>query len=361
MFKSYLFIFMWMFGLSAPGQPSIFEQDLKPTWTIWNGTEYKKYDPYQRVEAIHFLIPGSKKNDTLVIASPVRFSLYFDHRLAVRAARELRVPIDSLRERFPGLSLVSVYQEGGIDRLETSLVSVGVKSADIDLKPRAQQPLYNFSILATITLVIFFIALLYTNLHHMLDYMNVLKLFAIQEREDNVMNSRVSASVNVVFYLFTSLLGGLVLLIIFNHSHNELGLSKWFLAASFGEAAFRWLVLSTLVLLLILAKFILIAMMSSLFSWREHLPPHFFNFIRLIWFAFLITGASCLFLFIARAQSGAAYAQLLWILIMSLLLWCLLVSLKLTARIRPRFFHLFSYLCASEFIPVVITIKILLS
>ena len=216
-----------------------------------------------------------------------------------------------------------------------------------ELKQRPRNPLYDFSILATLALIIFLIAILYSNLHHILDYLNVLKLFAVQEREDNVLNSRVSASVNVVFYAFTSLFGGLVLLVVFYHAKAELGLSKWFVISNMVEATLNWLVLSTLLFVSVVGKYVLLAIMTSLFGWREHLPAHYFNFVRLLFFAFMIAGACCLFFFVVNERSASAYASLSWIFVGALLIWCLLIALKLMARIAPRFFHLFSYLCAS--------------
>ncbi|MEQ8424194.1 MAG: DUF4271 domain-containing protein, partial [Cyclobacteriaceae bacterium] len=99
--------------------------------------------------------------------------------------------------------------------------------------------------------------------------------------------------------------------------------------------------------------------LARLFNFKEAIAPQFFNCIRLFFFIFTVSAIICVCYFVFKIQSPGAYSFLLGGIIFLLGVWIIVIGLKLLRRSPFRFFHLFSYLCASELIPIVILVKVL--
>jgi hypothetical protein len=65
------------------------------------------------------------------------------------------------------------------------------------------------------------------------------------------------------------------------------------------------------------------------------------------------------FYFVLHGQNENFHVILLKIISWLLVGWMFLIILKLSRRMSHSMFHLFSYICATELIPLLITIKIL--
>jgi hypothetical protein len=361
--KSSLILFL-IFSLHAAALPDDMAGiiDLADEWLVYENGDFVPYQSGSKTTTIYFFLNSQSAEDTLVIASPVPFSVYLNHQLIFNSDKELAIPVASLTEQYTSPWLVGIYQQGGIDRLSTHLSSnrTGAQNTS-ELKERAPNFFMDFCIVGTIFLLICLIMLMYTNAHLTFDYFNFLKLFSIQEREDSLLNSRISASTNILFYAFAALLGAFVLLIIFHNANFELRIAQYFQVRGFGHGLMQWLVLGGIIFALLILKLIVVAFTTSLFSWRDQAPIHYFNFIRLTFFIFSMNALLCLIFFVLGVEHAGAYAFLANVIVFWLAVWIIVIGLKLLRRVSLSFFHLFSYLCASELIPVVITIKVLLS
>jgi hypothetical protein len=63
--------------------------------------------------------------------------------------------------------------------------------------------------------------------------------------------------------------------------------------------------------------------------------------------------------FISRGQRVGIYETMVWIITIVLMMMMVFVFLKLIRRADCSIFHLFSYICATELIPFLITVKLL--
>ena len=122
----------------------------------------------------------------------------------------------------------------------------------------------------------------------------------------------------------------------------------------------QWLKWSAVVLMLLSFKLVLTFLLSGLFNISEFVPFHFFNFLRMLFFVFGTGTLLSLGYFIFKGQNPEFYSYLLYGFTILTFFWVLLIYLKLLNRVPFRFFHLFSYLCVSEIVPMVIIFKILL-
>ncbi|MBX2911671.1 MAG: DUF4271 domain-containing protein [Cyclobacteriaceae bacterium] len=337
--------------------------DLRQDWKVFSGGAYEAYRPdaHGRDQAIYIEVdPGRyDKGSRFMVKGARPFSVYLNFRQVASGIKHMSLDMDSLRAKMPSPWWFAIYHERGLSWLTTEVVSPPEMRKDIANTVRASGHYLDFSIIASLLLLVFFAALLQTNPRHTFDYLNAVRLFSIQERDDALLNSRISASVNILYYTFCSLAAGLALLTIFHFGADLIPVSKSFVASSFGECVWQWLKVSGLALTVLMAKLLVLMGLSRLFDFREAPALQFHNFVRLVFFISILSGGACLCYFIFKIQNPQAYSFLLGAIIFLLALWPVVIGLKLLRRSPFRFFHLFSYLCASELIPIIILIKVL--
>jgi len=335
-------------------QTSGLERNLKERWQLIPG-------PGGEVRTIYFSLDANQhKGSRLEIDSRKSFSVLVNGKLIGAGSHFVSYSLDSLAGIHTPKLRVTIHAPDAAKWLQTRLVypTVNAEAGEAVGSPLRKDMFFlNFSILAVLGLTVFLIYLWRTNPKLTLDYFNFIKLFSMQERDENILASRVTASVNILFYAFVSYFGALLLMIIFHFAPFESPLAKSFQAASLPEAGLQWTLLALIIFGLLVVKLILIYLFSGLFNMAEIAPIQFFNYLRLFLFLFGVVGFLTMLFFIFKVQSPASYSGLFVVGLATFILWKALLFLKLIARLPFRVFHLFSYLCASEIIPFVVLIK----
>jgi hypothetical protein len=336
--------------------------DLRNDWKVYRDQLLVPYSAQSHSSEVIYLAvdPGRyPPNSRLRFSSSQPLSIYLNYKLLRHHSSLIVLKLDSLNARVPGQWLFSIYQSDGFSWLKTEVVTVNGDSAKIDVTPRPPNYYLDFAIIAAIILLIYFVALMHTNTRLTFDYFNFVRLFSIQEREDSLLNSRISSSANILYYVFSSLAIGYALLTIFHFGKDHIPLAESFVIDSLGSAFWQWFKLSFYVLGALLLRLIILSTFGSLFNFREVIAIQFYNSIRLGFFVSGLSLLSCLSFFMLSVHSPGPYGSLLGMIVLLLIFWVLLIGLKLLRRSAFRFFHLFSYLCASELIPIVILVKVL--
>jgi hypothetical protein len=336
--------------------------DLKKDWKVYQDQSLVPYsDKAHSSEVIYLEVdPGKyQPNSRLRIKSSQPLSVYLNYNLMHHHSSMIEFDIDSLNDLVPARWLFSIYQPNGFSWLKTEVVSTNGDQSKGEVALRSPNYYLDFSIIATIILLVFFVALMRTNPRLTFDYFNFVRLFSVQEREDSLLNSRISSSANILYYAFGSISIGFALLTIFHFGSDHISIAEYFVIDSIGIAFWQWLKLSVFVFGALLFRLILLSAFGSLFKLKDVITVQFYNSIRLGFLVSAISYLTCLCFFILRVQSPGRYSSLLGLVVILLVFWVLLVGLKLLRRSSFRFFHLFSYLCASELIPVVILVKVL--
>ena len=244
-------------------------------------------------------------------------------------------------------------------QLSTLLVIPDSPSYQNDnLMIRKAHHFFDFSIMAAIILLIFFVILLRSNPRLTFDYLNFIKLFSLQEREESSMTTRITSSINLLFYTFISLLTSFLLMIIFHFAYADLSLANTFQVNSLQEGFYQWMKLASLILLTLFGKLVLVSLFSNLYKTTEITALQFFNFVRLFFFTFGIISLLMIIFFVGKVLDPEWYYNLFFVAIFLFIFWEVIIFLKLMSRVPFRIFHLFFYLCASELIPLVILIKV---
>jgi hypothetical protein len=150
------------------------------------------------------------------------------------------------------------------------------------------------------------------------------------------------------------------LLVVFHLTNDLVPLAHHFPIHSIGEGFFQWIKLSAIIASLLIAKMVIVFMFSELFKVKDVAAIQYFHFIRALILAAVLITVFSLVNFIFRGPAGWLHFILLRTGAAVLVLSAVMMYLKLLGLTRYRFFHLFSYLCASEIVPLVILLKVLL-
>ncbi len=334
-------------------------KDLKEDWKFFLNSQYQDYDPAKNSRTIYFFVDANLfKGVSLRIESQKEFSVFIGGRLITSKKKGvIFYPLDSLSALYSTPLNFSIMRQA-VDISTRLVIKNTSRTENENLVKRKAQYFLNFSIVASLLLLIFFVSLLRTNPKLTFDYLNFTKLFSVQEREENIMVIRITSSVNLLFYTFASLLTAFLLMIIFHFAYAELRLANFFQVNSLKEGFFQWIKLAAIILLALFGKLTLIGMVSYLYRATEITALQFFNFIRLLFFTFGVISLLVMFFFMGKVLNPAWYYNLFYVIACILIVWQIIIFLKLMTRVPFRIFHLFFYLCASELIPLVILIKV---
>ncbi len=342
--------------------PSTIIKDLRGDWQYYESGVYKALTN-QNVKAVYFTIDAAKyKGYFFSVEGEKSFSVFIDNKLIFEEGEggHYQLNLDSLSRLYSSPLFFGIYQRNGIGAIRTSIQALISVAKPFQNELREQSYFLNFSILAALFLFAYFIALLQANPKLTLDYFNIAKIFSVQDREDDLLNSRVTASVNLLFYLFGSLFTALTLLVIFHFGESMIPAANYFKIDSFAEGIFQWIKLSVLISVLLFFKLLLIYFISFVFHLKDTPSVHFFNYMRVLLLIFTLVAIGCTFYFMIHGQRPNFYLGLLWMSVIIFILGDLMIYFKLLVKASIRGFHLFSYLCVTEIIPLVILIRILL-
>jgi Domain of unknown function (DUF4271) len=339
-------------------QPTEAIKDLKDYWKVTTDNRLENYHG-QQVNTIHLPVTDRFKGGIISIKAPGEFTLFIDGQLHLRTSLEFRLNVDSLLAMRTGSPLLSIFQEGNVKTIQTNLIYL----AHLENENFHRKAAYfsDFVILSALLLFGFFVILFRSNTRLTMDYLNLTKVFSIQEREEAIVTGRIGSSVNILFFIFISLLFGLLLTIIFNNGPPVIRFSKEISIQSTTEAFTWWLFLSIIIFIFLIVKLLLIWSMSALFSFKGVVRFQFFNFIRSLYVASALMGIALLVYFTLEIENPEFFYFVLASACGFMILGVFFIYFKLMARTSSSIFHLFSYLCGSEIIPLMILIKVLLN
>lgn len=356
--KSILAFFIVLI-VSLPGiSQRMITQDLHPDWQVQHQEKFEKYTG-QKSKTIYFALDRKSLGGSLVIQDQEPFSLFINGKLSGRYTEKINLRVDSLWTLYQGKLFIGIHQEQPIYSLQTFLLSQ-TNQPDYDNLLRGGNFFSDFVIIASLILLVALVGLLRVNASLTLDYLNVMKLFSLQDRDESTVASRIGASINLFFFALIGFFLALLLLIIFNIAPDRVPLAGNFIFSSTPQAFLYWIILSAIILVLLIAKLVLIASFSLLFGLRDSVRFQFFNFVRLLFVTAGLMASIAIVYFIFDLQNPNLFYGLLTIGGFFIAIGILFLFLKLLARTSLPVFHLFSYLCATEIIPLMVLGSVLL-
>jgi hypothetical protein len=155
------------------------------------------------------------------------------------------------------------------------------------------------------------------------------------------------------------MLVAMLLMVVYRFVPDEFLFAGRLRVTSFGDALLRWFEVSFVILLLLTLKIVTVFVLSQLFGMRGVAGLHFFNVIRLLLIAAGSLSLVVFLYFVWRGQDPDTYTAILTIFILLSAVWIMVIFLKLNSRTEHSMFHLFSYICATEVMPLLIIVKVL--
>jgi len=313
------------------------------------------------VTTVYFtIVPAQFKNQHLNIQCPEKWQLFVNGNLIFSGVGNVLFAVDSITHEPGEPQLLGVHVTNGVRHVNTSIVSMGRTLPENGLQIPLRPPTFfrDYGIIAAVFLILFFLLLYRTNTQLTVDYFSFSKIFSASERNETQLASRITSSANLLFYLFCALLTGFLLSAIFYSAGPFFRAANSIKMDSMLSAFGVWGKLSAFILALLAAKLTIVLLFSTLFNLKETISFQFFNFLRFVLFTALTMAVLSLVFFTFRVDASVFYERLIVLGLVLLSLGSFMVLAKLLGKARFSFFHLFSYLCVSEFIPLVIIIKI---
>jgi hypothetical protein len=188
-------------------------------------------------------------------------------------------------------------------------------------------------------------------------YTNVIKIFSGPEADDLLDRNKPVAGTDLLFIILEALLFGFFLYILFYGMNYEGAPS----GNEFIKSLFSWIFISLVILLWILARFNLVRNLSYLLQVREIGKIHFIESSRITLFMLIIyIVLSLILLFGLNIDFSAYITFLVRSLLIIALLRFILITIKILNYPPYKKMYIISYLCASELIPVVLGLKLIL-
>jgi hypothetical protein len=342
------------------------KKDLRSEWLKYEHSAYSKIgeDYFPKSNTIYFSLEASQyATDRLKISSENPFFVFVNGKLLKEHQGELIWKLDSLFSVVYSTSLTfSIYQHDINEReLKTVVLSAQPQQQKqvLSNELRADSFFKDFVIIAGLIVMMLFVLTIRGHSKLAADYFSVARIFSLREGDDTQLHARFTSSSNILFYVFCSLMLGLYLIIVFHHLPHKHALPLMFKAAGFWSVLGQWIKLSTIILAILFTKILIVFSLSNLFGMKGLAGVHFFNWMRLV---MIVCGALFVVLFtyfISRGYSPAFYEVMLTFVVVVLIVWIIIAFFKLSSKIEHSMFHLFSYICATEIIPLLITIKVL--
>lgn len=343
----------------------IVKKDLKAEWKIFDGKKYTSFiENGERYNTIYIQIdPIATPHHYFVIESEQLLDVFIDGQLASSQVVKENISLDSLSKLLSGKPFqVAIHSQKPISLLKLK-TSLSIKDnlqqgshSDNSLELRAPTSFRDFVIIVLIVLFIYWVISIRVSPRLFADYFSVSKLFFGRETEDYQYFRITSAT--ILFYGFSCLALSLIFFIT-DHFYDIPVISGINETRSFLYYIGQWLFLSVVLFCVLLIKIIILFLLANIFDIREIAGFQFFNFMRLLLIVLVLLTVTISSYYLLHGLEPSVYRIFYKILGWVMLFWIVMIFFKLVSRVPFSPIHLFLYICATEIIPFLVTVKIL--
>jgi hypothetical protein len=333
--------------------------DLSKDWKSLVSGSYVAYDRSNGSDAIYFTLDANRFRSYDLEVSGVReFSVWINGKLIKQSPGGLlRFDIDSLSDLYHTPMTVGLYAHKGLSRIKTTIIAFSTHAAGEEEMLRKKNYLRDFSTLGVIILVLGLLVMLRFNRRMLFDYFDFTKLLSLQERDESLVAGRITSRFSILIYIYLSAWCAYLFLVTFQHVGDDWIIIGDFTIKSVGDGFLKWGQLTVAVGLILFIKVSIVLSLAIVFRLREGGSIQVLNYFRLISFLLMVLSIILVFYFILTTKSPHYYENLIVITAWIMAGWGILIFLKLLNKSNYSVFHLFSYLCASEFFPMIILFK----
>ncbi len=358
-------------------------QSLDDQWLIYDET-YKGYIPYFQkehgVQPTLSLYLNLKKytHYTLLLQVPQTTHLFIQSQLCrtLAAQSQLILNIDSLQAVHSSQSiLVTLYNSAGHVKLPVAtivyknqqLASVK-KNAPLVVGSQVQQPqlrelsqFQDFVTVAIVLLLAFYTFLLNYHPKAFQRNFSFQAIFSVDTREDATVIAKPLSQINLLFVLAHSMLLSLFYMIAQKYSEsffvNVLPIN---LSNSFWECVQYFMFCSAIIFVLLLCKYFFIYAIGVVFGINNAASVHYYEYLLFSRIFFLVTVPLLFIFMLSFPHLLIWFIQVIFVAVVGLNIARMLIISSVLNKITSfRNLYLFSYLCATELIPLLVGVKFL--
>ena len=285
-------------------------------------------------------ILSSDRNTTLVAISEKPFSVFFGEKLILSDATRLTWNIDSLNAALSFPNELTFFSGHSSPIRLTQIIQA--PPDPLKSEPRIKNEWMDFAIIACSILILFFILISTVMLKGMFGF---LKLFSVNLRDDRTEELRINSVPALLFYVFVLLSISVVVTLYLGREYS-----------SSVDYFSGWIKLCGTLLFIMVLRYMTVLVMSWIYSMQEVMEHQMNGFFRLAFLLCLLAGTAMIidFIFMVRWILSVPVITILIPLLIALYYLTFYIRLRRSISLRPL--HLFSYLCISEFIPLVLLV-----
>ncbi len=308
---------------------------------------------------------GAFRGNLLRLYSSDKISLLADGQLLDIFSGDRWLSIDSLYNAHGDSVIYTLYNrplhpyaiETEIYRLADSLTASQIRSEQVIIEGNEDSGLKNVLVASILITLAFGTILYYYYPRLSQEFFRLRRALSFRELDENLMKTRPLSIINISFYFLESMLAAWVIFLLIQYAEYDLRF-RIFHFSGFWNGMFVWAQMVAAIFLLLFLKYFLVWSFRNLFRIRGFLNNHFYNYIR-IGLLFYMVMALILFVsvFTIGVSNPGFYSGWLIVLLVMFGLRILLIFFKLMNESSHTILHLFSYLCATELIPLLLVLS----
>lgn len=343
-------------GLGAAGATPDTLVAWQPEWHTMSNGRLAPAPGWQH-QSMGYFQPPRFAQARLIIRSHSPFSIWINQAQIGAAQGEVILALDSLRARWGTEWWMGVHAKTHLNHLRFELQL----HADQVPRPRLQtlptRDLSDFAVFVALLLIAYGIRLWRSSPDLFYDYFNVFRVLSTRER-DETQRIRITSSQNILYYFF---LGGWLsfLVVILMATDPTATLQPPLAMSHFGGLLVDWSLLTVAIVFLLVVKYAVQHLFSIIYAALDHSADQFFTFVRICFLVAMVVSLWFLAYFFLEIQPHALYHKAVLVLLFFSLLSIAFMQVRFMRSSTFRMFHIFSYLCLTEVIPLVITFRIL--
>ena len=346
------------------------EEDMRLSWVFYN-EEQQVMLPFldnsaENPAAIHLSIDQNYGSEAyLMIDIPAKSSLLINNKF-INSYEDQTVKyflLDSIKRKLNIDSIkFTLFNQNRFQNPTQSQIGFIHQrfDASINVNPISDRELdARVDFLKIIILIIIgFFVVLYTLFPlDLFEFLNLQTIATFRYTETAFIKYRTITKTQSLVIVYQAALLASILIMYLNYYNNPFG-ETFFMRIN---PIFGWLILFGLVLFFIFLKFILINIVSVLFKVQDKVNFYFIEFLRMAMVFYSIVFIILCYIVINRFYVIPSFLEnLIHVVVGFNLIRFIVIYFKFRRTVPMKSLHLFSYLCTTELIPIIIGLKFFL-
>jgi hypothetical protein len=357
--RIYALLLLWIaccvWGRPAEAHPA----DSLERWTPrWLTAEEGVLQPAERWQAhpIGFFVLSEARAPRLYLYARTPFTWWVNRQLQGETSGWLALNADSLVAASGRHAYIGIHAPGGLAAVQ--VFRPQAPQSGWQVAPRKPPVFRDFVIIVSLLLAAFAVVLWRLSPRLFFDYLSFARLLSARPRDEPQL-LRITASQNLLYYFFMAGWLSFLLLVLARYEAQTSVVLARLTGASPGGWLALWLGLTFFTVALLFAKYAAQYLVAAVYALTDNAADQFNTFVRLMFFFCMVVSAVLFASYLAGVDIAQPYFRAVALL---LVLSCLILPFLGARFMRVssfRYFHIFSYLCITEVIPLIVTFKIL--